>query len=104
LETNRDAANHTVPYETDPLLDSLLAINCQATIILSLRDKGAFRPRTLMVHLQRAHIRTWFLSSLLWLVLRFGQRYAISLAEQDAIIQPSRSPYGNILGSQKEPG
>jgi hypothetical protein len=55
-----------------------------------------------MVHLQQAHIRPWFPSSLLWLVLRFGQRYAISLGEQDAIIQQSHSPYGNILGSRKE--
>jgi hypothetical protein len=39
MEMDRDATNHTVPYGTGPLLDRLLAINCQATIILSLRDE-----------------------------------------------------------------
>jgi len=38
MEIDRDATNHTVPYGTGPLLDRLLAINCQATIVLSLRD------------------------------------------------------------------
>jgi hypothetical protein len=61
-------------------------------------------PGILTVYLQRAHMWSWFPRSLLCLVLRFGQRYAISLSKQDAIIQPSRSPYGNIPGSRKELG
>ena len=36
--------DHTVPYGTGPGLRAFLAMNCQATIILSLRDKDAFRP------------------------------------------------------------
>jgi len=32
--------HHTVPYGTDPNSDAFLAMNCQATIIQSLRDKS----------------------------------------------------------------
>jgi len=32
--------NHTVPYGTVHFLDAFLAVNCQATIISSLRDKS----------------------------------------------------------------
>ena len=31
--------NHTVPYGTDPLIASSLAMNCQATFMESLRDR-----------------------------------------------------------------
>ena len=34
--------NHTVPYGTGLFLDTFLAVNCQATIIPSLRDKCLF--------------------------------------------------------------
>src|ERR1700747_3271244 len=30
---------HTAPYGADPIMDGSLAVNCQATIIESLRDK-----------------------------------------------------------------
>jgi hypothetical protein len=34
---------HTVPFGTDLLLDVFLAMNCQATIASSLRDKNLYR-------------------------------------------------------------
>jgi len=37
--------NHTVPYGTVPFLYTFLAINCQASIIYSLRDKIQTEPR-----------------------------------------------------------
>ena len=39
METRRVLqTDHTVPYGTGPALPAFLAINCQATIVLSLRD------------------------------------------------------------------
>jgi hypothetical protein len=35
--------NHSLPYGTDFARDSFQAINCLATFILSLRDKGSIR-------------------------------------------------------------
>ncbi|HYZ73582.1 MAG TPA: hypothetical protein VE641_10930, partial [Chthoniobacterales bacterium] len=43
IKTRQTHPNHTVPKGTDPLLAPFLAINCQATIIQSLRD--AHSPR-----------------------------------------------------------
>jgi len=35
--------DHTAPYGADPIMDRSLAVNCQATIIQSLRDKRRWR-------------------------------------------------------------
>jgi hypothetical protein len=41
VKTNPGAATHTVPYGTAFQWHLFLAMNCQATIIQSLRDKAA---------------------------------------------------------------
>jgi hypothetical protein len=47
--------DHTVPYGTGPVLRLFLAMNCQATIIQSLRDKGPFAHRPVRPYADTPH-------------------------------------------------